>query len=297
MNILYFRYALEIAECGSLSRAAERLYIGQPNLSRAMRELEGALGTELFERSSRGMIPTPDGEVFLQYAKKILAEVDAVEVMFKNGIVKKQRFSLAAPAAGYISEAFAELSLSFDVGALLEITCRESESQANITAVADGECAIGIIRYDTRQDKFYKTRLDARGINYELIGEFEPVVICSADSPTANGAGLSGLMEVSCAAMSMPLLPSGTDGAECGRMFLSDRAACLDVLSHNPKTFMWSSPEPSGALALHGLTEVRIGASGGRLFKDVMISRADHSLSELEKTFISELCRIRRELF
>lgn len=296
MNILYFRYALEIAECGSLSRAAERLYIGQPNLSRAMRELEGALGTELFERSSRGMVPTPDGEVFLQYAKKILTEVDAVEVMFKNGVVKKQRFSLSAPAAGYISEAFATLSLSFDAAASLEVTCREAESQENIAAVADGECALGIIRYDARQDKFHKTRLDGRGINYELIGEFEPVVICSAASPAASGAGLSGLIEVSCAAMSMPLLPSGEDGTECGRLFLSDRAACLDVLSQNPGTFMWSSPEPEGALAQHGLTQVR-PAARGRIFKDVMINRADHSLSELEKNFISELCRIRRELF
>lgn len=296
MNILYFRYALEIAECGSLSRAAERLYIGQPNLSRAMRELEGTLGTELFERSSRGMIPTPDGEVFLQYAKRILAEVDAVEVMFKAGVIKKQRFSLSAPAAGYISEAFAALSLSFDATASLEITCREAESQANIAAVADGECALGIIRYDARQDKFYKTRLDGRGVNYELIGEFAPVIICSESSPIVGGASAAGLMEVSCAAMSMPLLPAGASNDECGRLFLSDRAACLDVLSRNPKTFMWSSPEPAGALALHGLTEVHPRTCGGR-FKDVMISRADHSLSDLEKTFISELCRIRRELF
>lgn len=296
MNILYFRYALEVAESGSLSRAAERLYIGQPNLSRAMRELEGTLGTELFERSPRGMVPTPDGEVFLQYAKKILAEVDAVEVMFRSGAVRQQRFSLSAPAAGYISTAFALISREFDAHASLEVNFREAEGSETVAAVSDGDAAIGIIRYDAKQDKFHKTRLDARGINYELIAEFEPVVICSAECAASCGGGIGGLVEVTCPAQAIPLLSVGGEQGDGARMFLSDRAACLDVLACNAGTFMWSSPEPPELLRQYGLAEVRTVAPG-RIFKDVMLSRADHSFSETEKNFISELCRIRRETF
>lgn len=297
MNIVYLRYALEIAESGSLSRAAERLYIGQPNLSRAMRELESSLGTELFERSSRGMVPTPDGEVFLQYAKKILSEVDAVEGMFRGGAVRQQRFSLSAPAAGYISAAFASICRIFDGHAALEVTFRESEVSETVAAVGDSDSSVGIIRYDAKQDKFHKTRLDARGINYELIAEFQPVVICSGRSPAASGSGLGGLIEVTCPAHSIPLLPSvGTTEVQGTRMFLSDRAACLDVLSKNENTFMWSSPEPPELLERYGLAEVKLPVHG-RIFKDVMISRADHSFSDIEKNFISELCRLRREFF
>lgn len=297
MNILYLRYALEIAESGSLSRAAERLYIGQPNLSRAMRELEGSLGTELFERSPRGMIPTADGEVFLQYAKKILSEVDAVEGMFRGGTVRQQRFSLSAPAAGYISAAFASISRDFDCHAALEVAFREAEVSETVTSVAEGESAIGIIRYDAKQDKFHKTRLDARGINYELVAEFQPVIICQKSSAAASGAGTGGLIEVTCPAQSIPLLPSGGEGEASGtRMFLSDRASCLDVLSKNNNTFMWSSPEPPDLLTQYGLVEIAASAHG-RIFKDVMISRADHSFSDIEKSFISELCRLRREFF
>ena len=55
MNLIYMKYALEVAECGSINKAAEKLYIGQPNLSRAIKELEASLGVSIFERSPQGM--------------------------------------------------------------------------------------------------------------------------------------------------------------------------------------------------------------------------------------------------
>ena len=64
MNILHLKYAVEIAKTGSLNKAAENLYMGQPNLSRAIRELEAGLGITIFERTPRGMVVTPDGEAF-----------------------------------------------------------------------------------------------------------------------------------------------------------------------------------------------------------------------------------------
>ena len=76
MNIVHLKYAVEIARTGSLNKAAENLYMAQPNLSRAIKELEADLGIAIFERSSRGMVATPDGEEFLRYAKKILEQVD-----------------------------------------------------------------------------------------------------------------------------------------------------------------------------------------------------------------------------
>lgn len=60
MNILYLKYALEVAKTGSIMKAADRLYMAQPNLSRAIKELESSLGISIFERTGRGMVPTPD---------------------------------------------------------------------------------------------------------------------------------------------------------------------------------------------------------------------------------------------
>ena len=61
MNLLHMKYAVEVAETGSINKAAEKLYVGQPNLSRAIKELENSLGISIFERSAKGMILTPDG--------------------------------------------------------------------------------------------------------------------------------------------------------------------------------------------------------------------------------------------
>ena len=99
MNLLYLKYAVEVAACGSINKAAEKLYIGQPNLSRAIKELESSLGVNIFDRSSKGMEITPDGEVFLGYAKSILKQVDSLETMFRAGASNKVRFSAIVPAS------------------------------------------------------------------------------------------------------------------------------------------------------------------------------------------------------
>ena len=64
MNILHLKYAVEVAKAGSLSKAAEALYMNQPNLSRAIKELEASLGITIFGRSAKGVYVTPEGEEF-----------------------------------------------------------------------------------------------------------------------------------------------------------------------------------------------------------------------------------------
>lgn len=70
MNILHLKYAVEVARCGSINKAAEVLLMNQPNLSRAIRELEDSLGTKIFSRSAKGMDLPPTAMIFLQYAEK-----------------------------------------------------------------------------------------------------------------------------------------------------------------------------------------------------------------------------------
>ena len=74
MNVLHMRYAVEVARLGSINKAADELFIAQPNLSRTIKKLEDDLGIIIFDRSSKGMNLTPDGERFIRYAEKILGE-------------------------------------------------------------------------------------------------------------------------------------------------------------------------------------------------------------------------------
>ena len=76
MNIIQFKYAIEVERTGSISQAAENLYMAQPNLSKAIRELEETLGFPVFERTSRGVVPTRRGEEFLKLARGVLLQVE-----------------------------------------------------------------------------------------------------------------------------------------------------------------------------------------------------------------------------
>ena len=86
MNLQHLKYAVEVEKTGSITQAAENLYMGQPNLSKAIKELEGTLGVILFKRTSKGVLPTAQGKEFLRYAKSILDQVERMEALsFRRG--------------------------------------------------------------------------------------------------------------------------------------------------------------------------------------------------------------------
>ena len=90
MNIVYLRYATVIAKAGSLSKAAEELFVAQPNLSRAIKELEKELDITIFERTSKGIVLTPDGERLIENGKKILRQIDELEKEFTATSTKRR---------------------------------------------------------------------------------------------------------------------------------------------------------------------------------------------------------------
>ena len=82
MNTQFFRYMVEVERTGSITQASENLYMAQPNLSRIIKEVEDDLGFPIFKRSSKGVIPTAKGEVFLEYAESILEQLEEMELLF-----------------------------------------------------------------------------------------------------------------------------------------------------------------------------------------------------------------------
>ena len=147
MNLLHMKYAIVIAETNSINKAAELLYVGQPTLSRAVKELESSLGVTIFERSAKGMFLTPDGETFIRYAKTVLRQVDAIEEMFKKGRVSKKRFSVSVPRASYIAEAFAAFSKLIGKDTQAEIFYKETNSMRTLRNVLQENYKLGIVRY------------------------------------------------------------------------------------------------------------------------------------------------------
>ena len=168
MNLLHMKYAVEVARLGSLNKAAETLLIAQPNISRSIKELEADLGITIFQRSAKGMVLTPDGEEFIDYARDILHRIDKMEQSYRDGSHKKRKFSISVPRACYISAAMAEFSKNIG-DTPVEIYYKETNSKKTIKKLLENEYKLGIIRYSENYDKYYKTMLEIVGYDFDYV--------------------------------------------------------------------------------------------------------------------------------
>ena len=304
MNLLHMKYALEVAKSGSINKAAEVLMVAAPNVSRSIKELETDFGITIFERTQNGTKLTPEGEEFINYAKGVLRQIDEIERFYKTGAPKKQKFSISVPRACYISEAFANFSKSLSKEAA-EVFYKETNSQRTIHNMTEHDYKLGIIRYAENYDKYFKSMLEEKGFQYELVTEFTYSLIMSADNPLAKKEvitfdDLTEYIEIAHAdpyVPSMPLskvvkeeLPDNIDR----RIFIFERASQFDLLSLNPETFMWVSPAPQSLLKRYNLV-LKKCADNKKVYKDVLIYKNGYTLSKLDRQFITELCESKRK--
>lgn len=304
MNLLHLKYAIEVAKCGSMGKASETLLIATPNLSRSIKELEADLGIQIFERTKNGMILTPQGEEFLNYGKEILKQIDDVEKFYKEGAPKKQKFSISVPRACYISEAFAEFSKTLS-NEPAEIFYKETNSQRTINNMLNHEYKLGIIRYAADYDRYFKTMLEEKGFQYELVTEFSYSLIMSENNPLAKKeniafSDLKGYIEIAHADPFVPSMPLSkvvkeelSDNIE-RRIFVFERASQFELLSVNPQTFMWVSPPPESLLEKYGIV-LKKCPENKKVYKDVLIYKKGYKFTHLDRQFITKLCESKRK--
>ena len=304
MNILHMKYAVEVARLGSLNKAAETLMIAQPNISRSIKELEADLGITIFQRSAKGMVLTPDGEEFMDYAKDILNRIGKMEQSYRDGSHKKRKFSISVPRACYISSALAEFSKSIGEGDA-EIYYKETNSKQTIKKLLDNEYKLGIIRYAENYDKYYKSMLEEKGFVCELVAEFSYVLVMSRDNPLSAKENityddLSSYVEIAHADPYVPTLSMSKVFREelpdkiGQRIFVFERASQFELLSENPRTFMWISPASAQMLDRYNLVQ-RACEGNKKVYKDVLIYPKGYKLTKLDNDFITALCDSRRK--
>ena len=294
------KHALAVAKTGSLGKASEELLVATPNISRSIKELEADLGIAIFIRTSKGMVLTHEGEEFINFAKRILSQIDEVEKFYKSGGLKKQKFSISVPRACYISEAFAQFSKSISKDAA-EIFYKETNSQRTIMNMLDQSYNLGIIRYAENYDKYFNDMLEEKGFDYEVVTEFTYLLMMNRNHELANKEkitfdDLSDYIEISHADPYVPSMPIAQVIKEelpdniSRRIFIFERASQFELLSANTQTFMWVSPTPTGLLNRFDLVQ-RKCADNNKVYKDVLIYKKGYKLSELDKKFIEELTR------
>lgn len=144
MTLQQIHYAITISETGSLNKAAEVLYVAQPSLTGAMRELEKELGIVIFHRSGRGVTLTNDGVEFITYARQVYHQYEALREKYgKNGVLKK-KFGVSTQHYSFAVKSFVEMVKNFNT-AEYEFAIRETKTKEVIEDVSTQKSEIGIL--------------------------------------------------------------------------------------------------------------------------------------------------------
>ncbi len=299
MNIQHLKYALEVEKTGSISKAAENLYMNQPHLSKAIRELEENIGINVFNRTSKGVIPTKKGAEFLVYAKGIVDKVDEVENMYKKHEANTHRFDVSVPMACYVSVAFTKFVKAISGGENIMVNYHETDSQTAINHVTNFENNIAIIRYQAKYEKYYLQFLEEKDLLVEPLWEFSYQLIMSVKHPLAMEKNidlneLENYIEITHGYHTIPSLPASKarelvqNDDNRKEIAVYERESQFELLRNIHTTYMWTSPTPDSILNTMPLVQKDCGISDNK-YKDVIIYRRGYKLTEQEKLFVQKV--------
>ena len=299
MNIMHLKYAVEVAKTGSITQAAENLFMGQPNLSKAIRELEESLGITIFKRTSKGIVPTLKGEEFLVYAKRILAQIDELESIYSSDHQTKQTFSISIPRASYMSYAFMQFVGQLDPAKEMEIIYSETNSVQAISNIVQSNYDLAIIRYRDVFESYFTRLLREKDLKSEPVWQFKYVAVMSkthplADKPVLTLADLADSIEILHSDNAVPSLPTleakRMENIENSnkRIYVFERGSQFELLANIPGTFMWVSPIPQETLDRYGLIQRRV-SDADYSYRDMLVYQRSYRLSDLDKLYIDRL--------
>lgn len=175
MTLQQLKYALMIAETGSMNKAAEQLYVSQPSLTASVQELEKETGILIFNRSGRGVTVTNDGAEFLQYASQVVGQFDILTEKYNaKGNIKK-KFGVSTQHYSFAVKAFVDMVKRFDT-AKYEFAIRETKTAEVISDVASLRSEIGILYLNDFNRKAMLKLLNASGLEFNSLTKCRPFV-------------------------------------------------------------------------------------------------------------------------
>lgn len=185
MTLQQLKYIITIVNSGSISEAAKQLFISQPSLSNAVKELEHELGIEIFNRSSKGISLSADGNEFLSYARQVVEQADLLEQRYLGKKPSKQLCSISTQHYAFAVSAFVNLIAAFDSDEY-EFTLRETRTFEIIEDVKNFRSEIGILYLSEFNEKVIRKLLKENHLNFHLLFEADPHVFISSAHPLAG---------------------------------------------------------------------------------------------------------------
>lgn len=185
MTIQQLKYAVTAAEKGTMSEAAQFLFIAQPSLTNAIRDLEKELRITIFHRTNKGIIATNEGEEFLGYARQILQQVGLIEEKYIDGKSRKQIFSVSAQHYSFAVNAFVDVIKTFGSQSY-DFTLRETQTYEIIQDVSRLKSEVGILYLSRENENIIGKIITESGLIFEELFTASPHVFISYRHPLAE---------------------------------------------------------------------------------------------------------------
>lgn len=285
MNTQHLQYIVEIERTRSISQAAENMFIGQPNLSRILHDMEQALGFRIFERSTRGVRPTNRGTMFLQHAKSILRETDAIEALGPRRPVAN-RLRVSIPRSAAVLELTAQYLEGLSASEPLDVTIRECHARAALEMIAGGETEIGVIRYRSDYQDYFEDQTSTRGLSFELLRKHRYLVTMHRTHPLAGRRSL-----LSSDLEKLPEIVHGDALRAQGRaehhrkIYSVDRMAQMELLQIIPEIYLLAPAMPADVLARWDAVQIPC-MDNPFIYHDSLIFHRQYAMSEIEQGYV-----------
>lgn len=266
MDIQHLIYALEVKNCGSISKAAQKLFMAQPNLSNAIKELEQEINTVIFKRTSRGIEPTKEGLEFLHHADTVVSQFQSLD----NTYVKESPSIVKATITSMRSSVICNRLIKYinhlnQEDFSMRIYFREGTNDEVIDDVDTGRSTLGILRANSSSYDYYCYLAKTHQCEVIPMPTGRYSVLMSKNHPLANVESLAPYMlkpytEVIHGDFEMPwYLYSDAYAPEPDAseklLFIYDRGSLIDCIRNIHGAYSWTFATAPENLVINGLIE------------------------------------------
>lgn len=185
MTLQQLKYAIEVARCSSITKAAGHLFISQPSLSNAIMELENEIGITIFNRTNKGITISNEGTEFLGYAKQVIEQAELLENRYSNKKQVKQNFSVSTQHYAFAVSAFVNLIKAYNLDEY-EFSLRETRTYEIIEDVKNLRSEIGILYLNEFNSKVINKFLRENDLIFTELFKANPHIFISSENPLAN---------------------------------------------------------------------------------------------------------------
>jgi DNA-binding transcriptional LysR family regulator len=185
MTLQQLKYVVTVAEKGTISEAAKELFISQPSLTNAIKELENEMQITIFHRTNKGIVVSNVGDEFLAYARQVLEQANLLEEKFLNVKQQSPRFSVSTQHYSFAVNAFVDVIREFG-GNQYDFTLRETQTYEIIEDVNRLKSEIGILYTSSKNQEVIMKLIKQNGLEFEELFVAKPHVFISSRHPLAG---------------------------------------------------------------------------------------------------------------